>query len=93
MLALEFTINSVMCGMNDMKFESKFGIGEIVATKPPKSTSRQIKDQLVEVIAITFDRENDITVHCRYPETGLTHGFKESELDGDNDFNQETGYA
>lgn len=76
-----------------MKFESEFGLGEIVATKPPTSTDRQVVDQLLEVVAISFGKEGGVDVVCRYPQSGILQVFKESELDGDPSFNQEHGYA
>lgn len=71
-----------------MKFESKFGIGEIVIREFRKG-SELLGDDFYEVIAIVFSKES-INYACRH-HNGLVHQFMEYELIGDPDFNQETG--
>lgn len=71
-----------------MKFECKFGIGEIVYhTRLGHSKAQH--DEFLEVIAITFDNRG-VFYHCRYP-NGIVGHFSENELIGDPDYNQETG--
>lgn len=71
-----------------MKFETKFGLGEIVYyTRNAHENAKH--DEFLEVMAIVFDK-NGVTYHCRYPQ-GITVGFAECDLVGDPDFNQETG--
>lgn len=74
-----------------MKFESKFGLGEIVAYEPHRRDGKP-KDELLEVQAITFDINGVPSYLCRYPRTGVTVYFQECQLIGDPDFDQETGY-
>lgn len=75
-----------------MQFESKFGIGEIVAYEPHQRGNKP-NDELLEVQAITFDMDGAVNYLCRYPRTGVTVYFHECQLIGDPDFSQETGYA
>lgn len=75
-----------------MRFESKFGIGEIV-WYVPKNRSEKPNDVFLEVQGIYFGMDDKIEYICRYPSTGVTCNFSESQLDGDPDFNQETGYS
>lgn len=71
-----------------MRFETKFGLGEIVYYTR-RSHGKAKHDEFLEVIAITFDK-NGVTYHCRYPK-GITTGFAECDLIGDPEFNQKTG--
>lgn len=73
-----------------MKFESKFGIGEIVAYEP--HDRGKPSGEFLEVQAVSFDIGGCINYLCRYPRTGVTVYFHECQLIGDPDFNQETGY-
>lgn len=77
-----------------MKFESKFGIGEIVIYEPHHRTDKDYtpNDALLEVQAVLFGLDGKVDYICRYPATGLTTAFSESQLIGDTNFNQETGY-
>lgn len=77
-----------------MKFESKFGIGEVVVYEPHHRTDKDYtpNDALLEVQAICFGMDAKIDYICRYPATGMTTSFSESQLFGDPDFDQETGY-
>lgn len=75
-----------------MKFESKFGIGEVVISGTPDSPERSIKDNFYKVTAVTFGMDGEIVIHARHPEGGYIVAFSESELIGDPDFDQEKGY-
>lgn len=75
-----------------MKFESKFGIGEIVYKEWKKADGRIVCDEYLEVVAIMFNRDKPVIV-CRYPNTGTTVQFSESELTNDPDFDQKAGYS
>ena len=75
-----------------MKFESKFGIGEIVSKVWERGDGQRVHDELLEVVAIVFSRDKPVIV-CRYPQTGTTVQFSESELTNDPDFSQEHGYG
>ena len=71
-----------------MKFETKFGLGEIVYyTRRGHKTAKH--DEFLEVVAIAFDK-NGVSYHCRYPQ-GITAAFAEGELIGDPDFDQDKG--
>ena len=78
-----------------MKFESKFGIGEIVAYEPHRRDDKEPRcnDALLEVQCVVFGFDGDVGYVCRYPSTGVTVQFSECQLIGDPDFNQETGYV
>jgi len=71
-----------------MKFETKFGLGEIVYyTRLGHKTAKH--DEFLEVVGIVFDK-NGVSYHCRYPQ-GITAVFAEEELIGDPDFDQDKG--
>ena len=72
-----------------MKFESKFGIGEVVENNIRKG-DKLISSALYEVIAIAFDASSSV-VYCRNGSSGIIVPFKESELSGDADYSQEQG--
>ncbi len=74
-----------------MKLESKFGIGEIVIYDPCPDNEK-IQDQLLEVQGVFFGMDGKIDYICRYPSTGMTVTFSESQLEGDPNFDQESGY-
>ena len=77
-----------------MKFESKFGIGEIVCYEPHRREDRHVGafDAMMEVQGVFFGMDGKVEYICRYPLSGLTAGFSESQLIGDPDFDQENGY-
>ncbi len=76
-----------------MKFESKFGIGEIVIYAPHvRSGANNPPDQVLEIQAVSFAIDGTTSYWCRYPATGVTAVFAEQQLEGDPDFDQETGY-
>ena len=72
-----------------MKFKTKFGLGEIVYYSRT-GHGQAMHDEFLEVVAICFDIDKVVTYHCRFPK-GLTVAFREKELRGDPDFNQEAG--
>jgi len=74
-----------------MKFESKFGIGEIVIYDPLKRIDEfSGTDQLLEVQAVSFSADGT-NYMCRYTKNGITTFFSESQLEGDPLFDQEKG--
>lgn len=71
-----------------MKFESKFGLCEIVYhTLDGRRGAKH--DEFLEVVGVLFGKQG-VTYACRYP-LGLIGHFTECELDGDPDFNQNAG--
>jgi hypothetical protein len=75
-----------------MKFESKFGLGEIVCTHQTIRGDRIYQDALLKVIGLTFTLEGAPTYMARLSE-GHIVTLMESELIGDPDFDQEAwGY-
>jgi hypothetical protein len=74
-----------------MKFESKFGIGEIVIYEPHHRADKP-NDSLLEVQGIYFGMSGKTEYICRYPSSGVTVSFSESQLVGDPDFDQVNGY-
>ena len=75
-----------------MKFESKFGLGEIVVTQQKVRGDRINQDIIGEVIGISFFPKCPVGYTVRIGGTGQAHNFLESELIGDPTFDQETGY-
>lgn len=73
-----------------MKFESQFGLREIVCTKQALRGERCRHDLLLEVIGITFQMDGNQAIICRLPD-GNVQAFMPTELINDSDFNQETG--
>jgi hypothetical protein len=71
-----------------MKFESKFGLGEIVIYQMNRGDTF-LSDELLEVFAVSFDKKA-IIYTCRRIDGSLVF-FEEEELIGDENFNQETG--
>lgn len=74
-----------------MKFESKFGLGEIVSYTRERD-GKISHDELLEVVGIGFQKDGTTTYAVRGYRGVLMH-FEESELEGDPDFDQETGYV
>ncbi len=77
-----------------MKFESKFGIGEIVLTHIKGRDDRRVGDDLLEITAVIFgaDRNAPPCYACRFAGTGYISHFDECQLIGDPAFHQENGY-
>lgn len=74
-----------------MKFEAKFGLGEIVWYSMMNHEKRGKKfDEFLEVIAITIDK-NGMTYTCRWP-NGIVGHFTSDELENDPDYDQNNGY-
>ena len=73
-----------------MKFESKFGIGEVVLTSQRWRGSRLLQDQILVINAVVFQMDNERAYYARTGD-GFVHVFQEAELIGDPDFDQETG--
>lgn len=71
-----------------MKFESKFGIDEIVA-HVVRRRGKIIFDSLLKVVVVHFEKDK-VVYTCRTSQNLLVH-FNERELVGDPDFNQELG--
>jgi hypothetical protein len=75
-----------------MKFESKFGIGEVVALTKGGMTKNMhgfVYDELLEVIVVNFE-EDAVRIICRAPNLMIV-ALKESELDGYIHFDQDAG--
>lgn len=79
-----------------MKFESKFGFGEILTYHDDSGavTTRRLRDQLVKVVAVTFtaDGEEKYTVE-NATSTGQVQRFDAitASLGGDPAYDQEIG--
>ena len=75
-----------------MKFESKFGIGEICAVND-KESARKMRDELVKILHVTFSKAGALYTCEWFAASGIMQRaqFEEWELTGDPDFNQETG--
>ena len=69
-----------------MNITTKFGIGEIVIHKFGK---RDCDDEMLEVIAIHVEKDF-VRYVCRYPK-GIVGAFRDDELEGDPDYNQDLG--
>lgn len=72
-----------------MKFESKFGLGEIVSRTRYKG-DEIVADELYEVVAVAFDGDGNTAYSCRAPKGALIQ-FSETEIEGDPNFDQEAG--
>jgi hypothetical protein len=77
-----------------MKFESKIGLGEICGYNENAGRgNRRMEDILVKVVAVCFDNNG---VHYTCEHIGKAFGVQrfpayENQLNGDPDFDQETG--
>ena len=80
-----------------MKFESKFGIGEVCGyNEDARRGTERMDEILVKVVGITFDINGDTSSTVEH--IGSQLGMQRftaagSMLNGDPDFNQETGYS
>ena len=72
-----------------MKFESKFGIGEIVMLDTYKG-GELLSSKLLKVKAILVDGVESIYC-CENPETLQRQYYQEKDLEGDDQFDQEKG--
>lgn len=73
-----------------MKFETKFGIGEIVHFNPSTKNHR-LNDELLKVVGIYIDADKSVRYVCQWPQTGFCASYTENQIKGDPDFNQEAG--
>lgn len=78
-----------------MKFESMYGIGEILIWQKMGRDDRQMASEMVEVVSIIFGKnsvsgDGEHVYNCRFPD-GRTVVLSETELQGDPDFDQEDG--
>ncbi len=73
-----------------MKFDTKFGLGEIVCYDIKKN-DEVISSEVLEIVGIYIDRDGKHSFICRYPSNGATVAFTEQQLIGDPDFDQDTG--
>lgn len=78
-----------------MKFESKFGIGEIVIREHHKNGKMVGEDRMMEVIGVHFGKDTNGIVEavyvCEDSSNGHRQMYAEHMLVGDPDFDQETG--
>jgi hypothetical protein len=73
-----------------VKYESQFGIGEIVTTKQLVRGDKIMHDEIGEVTVVQFDKAT-VTVFVRMANGNGIHPFRECDLIGDPDFDQEAG--
>jgi hypothetical protein len=73
-----------------MKFESKFGIGEVVLTARRYRGSRVLQDQILVITAVVFQVGGEKAYYARTSD-GFMCVFQETELIGDPDFDQDAG--
>ncbi|MHA1832454.1 MAG: hypothetical protein ACTSV7_00565 [Candidatus Baldrarchaeia archaeon] len=76
-----------------MKFETKFGLGEIVIHKI-KNRSGGFNEEVLEVVGISVTNKHkpEVAYICRYPQ-GLVGCFYEEDLIGDPAFDSELGFS
>ena len=74
-----------------MRFESKFGIGEVVSKLVERKDGTIVIDLLAEVVGVEFSKTNQNAVYACRSNTGQILLFSEQELIGDPEFNQELG--
>ena len=75
-----------------MKFESKYGIGEVCIYNP--NPKRGMSDAMVKILGVKFVVDSSPLYICEHSCNGGVFRTEicESMLEGDPDFNQETGY-
>lgn len=78
-----------------MKFETAFGIGEIVIRETNKN-GLMVQDRMMEVIAITIEKNDsgegyDTGFICEHTKNGYRQIYREHMLVGDPDFDQKAG--
>lgn len=78
-----------------MKFESKFGLGEIVIRESHQN-GKLVQERMMEVIAITVERRGDKLEYgyvCEDTLNGHRQMYSEDMLVGDPDYDQDkSGY-
>lgn len=72
-----------------MKFESKFGIGEIVIRESHQN-GKMVQERMLEVTGIIFEK-NGIAYICEDTKNGHRMPYAEDMLVGDPDFDQDKG--
>lgn len=72
-----------------MKFESEFGLGEVVSYTKMDGSGHIVADELMEVVGITFNKTG--VMYSTRGHKGMIFHYDEHDLVGDSDFNQETG--
>ena len=73
-----------------MKFESQFGLGEIVCTHQAWRGEKCYPDLLIKIVGITFQDDGNQCIICRLDD-GHIQAFMPSELISDPAFDQEHG--
>ncbi|MCC2615980.1 hypothetical protein LJ739_06975 [Aestuariibacter halophilus] len=73
-----------------MKFESKFGIGEIVCRDVMKS-DELYSSELYEVVSISFGKDGRQVISCLHAQTQRIIHFDPVDIEGDPDFDQSSG--
>lgn len=66
-----------------MKFESKFGLGEVCIVKIERGNRSYY--ELVRIVGVTFSVDGTTSYQGRLP-SGLAQWFHECELDGDPEY-------
>lgn len=78
-----------------MKFESKFGLGEIVIREHHKNGKMVGDDRMMEVIAVVIEKSDDggfdFAYTCEDTQNGHRGMYRENMLVGDPEFDQEKG--
>ena len=77
-----------------MKFESKFGLGEVCIYNENKGETREMLDEFVKVVGVNFCLDGSTSYLVEWLADNRTiqrvH-ISESQLTGDPDYNQEKG--
>jgi len=77
-----------------MKFESKFGIGEIVIRETHQN-GKMVQERMMEVIGVNFGKSSSGSIACSYlcedTQNGHRQFYDEPMLVGDPDFDQNKG--
>ena len=76
-----------------MKFESKFGVGEVCYYN--YNPRRGMQDQIVKIVGVSFTIEPTVSYICEFVDSdGRINRIQLSEpmLEGDPKFDQEAGY-
>lgn len=72
-----------------MKFNSKFGLDEIVIRESNKNGD-MVAERMMEVVCIVFEK-NTVGYVCEDTQNGHRQVYSEAQLIGDKDFDQELG--
>lgn len=74
-----------------MKFDTKFGLGEIVCTHQRETINGVYPDMILKVVGIQFCLDQQMVYLCRSAGSGNIVACAESELLGDPAFDQWAG--